>query len=158
MTTLTLPNISAVLGPVLQRIPSDVRPLVIAAAERSAAKRYRGWADQVTDPAMQQSLKACADREDEVARLIEALFPNAEEKQKELLLLTPELTDSRNSLFAPFTLQQQFTLQAQGERIGAGTWRSYAERSEPSVRDVYLKCAKLEEESAEYLESIVDRV
>jgi hypothetical protein len=156
--TTSLPNIAAVIGPVLQRIPADVRPLVIAAAERSAAKRYRDWANQVADPAMQISLRACADREDEVARLIEALFPNAEAKQKELLLQTPELTDSGNSLFAPFTLQQQFTLQAQGERIGADTWRSYAQRSEPSVRDVFLTCARLEEESAEYLESIVDRI
>ena len=44
-------------------------------------------------------------------------------------------------------------MQSRGERLGAATWRSLAEHSEDdSVRNTYLDCAKLEEESAVVLE------
>jgi hypothetical protein len=53
-------------------------------------------------------------------------------------------------------LPHQFTIQAQGERLGAATWRAFARHTEvPSVRDTFLVCAELEEQSATVLEAIL---
>ena len=150
----SLPNLAEILGPVLRRVSTQQRPILLAAAERLAANRYRQWADEV-DPSLKSGMLACAEREDEVAQRIEAMFANAESLQKELLAQTPELMDA-NSLFASLSLRDQFAVQAQGERAGAATWRIYAEKaSDSQIRNQFLKCALLEEESALFLESIL---
>jgi hypothetical protein len=156
--TSSLPNIAELIGPVLQRVAFEQRPLLIAAAERLAATRYRGWANQVADAKVKHSLLACADREDDIAKRIEGLFPNAESLQKELLSRTPELAEVGGSIFSPYSLQDQFTLQARGERVGAATWRAYAARAtDTNTQEVFLRCAVLEEESALFLESLAGK-
>jgi len=150
-----LPNIAEVLGPVLQRVSRAQQPLLIALAERLAAERYRGWASEVTEPDLRSGLLACADREEEIARCIEALFPAAASIQRDLLAGNPDLIDLNRSLFAGYPLDQQFILQAQGEHLGAATWRSFAHNEEnPETRNTFLGCALLEEQSAAFLESI----
>jgi hypothetical protein len=135
-------------------VPEAQRPLLVAVAERLAAERYRGWAEQVTSAELRARLLACADREEEVATKVESLFPRAAETQRELLAAHPELTLVNRTLFAGRPLAQQFEIQAKGERSGAGLWRSLAQRAQdPHVRDTYLACAKLEEASAEVLEA-----
>lgn len=100
-------------------------------------------------------LLACADREDDIADRVEAMFANAEALQQELLAQVPELSVSTGSLFSSLPLQDQFSLQAQGERIGAATWRAYAERvPDLKLKEQFLRCALLEEESAAFLESL----
>jgi hypothetical protein len=154
-TTPTLPSLAELLGPLLRRVSSEHRPLLIAAAERLAANRYRIWADQVTDAKSKTGLLACADREDAIARRIEAMYSNAEALQKNLLAQVPELSEASSSIFSALSLKDQFALQAQGERIGAATWRAYAERaSDSKIQEQFLSCAALEEESAAYLESL----
>ncbi len=151
-----LPNIAAVLATVLQRVPRHHQPLVIAFAERLAAVRYRGWAEQIADAETQAALLACADREEDIAARIESLYPNASAMQQDLLASSPDLLDINRQLFAPLALEQQFRLQAQGERLGAATWRAFAEHAtDPRVRDVFLGCAPLEERSAELLERLL---
>ena len=55
-----------------------------------------------------------------------------------------------------FGREDQLTLQARGERLGAATWRSLAKQTDDAgAREVFLGCAKLEEASAEVLESIL---
>jgi len=66
-----------VLARVLQRVPREQQPLLIALAERLAAERYRGWADEVGDADRKAGLLACADREEEIARRVEELYPAA---------------------------------------------------------------------------------
>jgi hypothetical protein len=152
----TLPNIAETLGPILRRVSHEQRPLLIAAAERSAATRYRQWSDQATDAKMKIGLRACADREDDIAERIEAMFSNAKVLQKELLDQAPELIEVGRSLFSPLSLQDQFALQAQGERAGAATWRAYAaQASDSKLQEQFLQCAILEEKSALYLESLL---
>ena len=152
----TLPNIEEALRGFLDLVPLDRRPLLIALAERMAAERYRGWADQVTDTAERQGLIACAAREDEIAHRVESLYPDAASVQSEIVAQNPKLADIGRSLFDPHSLKDQFTLQAQGERLGAATWRSMARKTaEPSAAEVLLSCALLEEESAAFLESLV---
>lgn len=149
------PNIAEALAQILQRVSLDQQPLLIALAERMAADRYRGWAAAVPEPDRKSALLACAAREEEIARRVEALHPEAASIQREILARNPDLAEINRSLFAPYSLNEQFRLQARGERLGAATWRSFARhQSNTAARDVFLGCAALEEESASFLESI----
>ncbi|HKV41485.1 MAG TPA: hypothetical protein VJX67_19920 [Blastocatellia bacterium] len=150
------PNIEEVLRQFVQLVSPEQRPLLIALAERMAAERYRAWAGTISDPAHQSGLIACGDREEEIARRIEALYPGAAAIQSDIVARNPNLADFSRSLFEPYSLNEQFALQAQGERLGAATWRSLAEKSEdPAAVEVLLSCALLEEESAVFLESLL---
>ena len=150
-----LPNIAEVLAGILQRVPPAQQPLAIALAERMAADRYRGWAGAVSAPDRRAGLLACADREEDIAGRVEALHPDAAAVQSDILARNPDLVEINRSLFAPYPLAQQFILQAQGERLGAATWRAFARQAQsPAAREAFLSCALLEEESALFLESI----
>jgi hypothetical protein len=152
-----LPDVAAVLAPILQRVPRVDWPLLIALAERLAAVRYRAWASEVEDPVRASGLSACAAREEEIARRIESLYPEASSMQRDLVAKHPELDEVNRSIFAGRPLDDQFAIQARGERVGAATWRSFAGRADTAAaRDQFLLCADLEEESAAYLESVLD--
>jgi len=151
----SLPDLAQALGPLLQRVSIEEQPLLIAYAERLAAERYRSWADGSTSAAWKAALFACADREEEIARRVESLYPAAAALQKAILKKVPDLAATSRAFFAPYTIEEQFLLQARGERLGAATWRSFAKRStEAHAREVFLACAGLEEQSAAFLESI----
>ena len=121
-----------------------------------AAERYRGWAEQVADRDERSGLVACASREEEIARRVAALYPDAASVQREMLSANPDLEEINRSLFATRPLHEQFAIQAVGERLGAATWRSFAQEAESDeVRRTLLGCAHLEEESAAYLESLL---
>jgi hypothetical protein len=149
--TSELPNIADIVGPVLASVAREERPLLIAIAERMAADRYRASADE----GRRAALLACADREEEIASRVEALYPEAGATQADLLAKHPDLEALNRSLFADRPLEDQYTIQAQGERVGASTWRVFAEDADAKARKVFLACAELEEQSAELLESIV---
>jgi catechol 2,3-dioxygenase-like lactoylglutathione lyase family enzyme len=150
-----LPSIAERIGPLLQRLPEADRPLAVAAAERLAAQRYRSWAERVASPQQRASLLACAVREEEIATRVESLHERAEERQRALLEANPELLELNRSLFADRPLEQQFRIQAAGERAGAGLWRALAQRADGHARASYEACARLEEESAELLETLL---
>ena len=152
---LDLPNIAEVVGPILERVPLRQRPLFVAIAERLAAKRYREWAETSKQSSQQAALLACADREEEIAGCIEALYPDAATIQAELVAGHPDLEELNRSIFAERPLEDQYTIQAQGERIGAATWRSFAKNADAASRAAFLRCAELEEQSAATLESIL---
>lgn len=150
------PSIAEVLGAVLQRVPEERRPLLIAIAERMAASRYRAWAEAYADPESRRRLRECADREEEIARRIEALTAEAASIQREILARHPDLEEINRSLFAGRPFEEQLATQAQGERLGAATWRSFAAREgRAAAREVFLGCAELEEASAEVLDSLL---
>ena len=152
-TGTELPDIAAVLGKVLRRVPREQQPLLIALAERLAAERYRGWAAETGEPARRAGLLACAGREEEIARRVEALYPAAASIQRDVLAGNPDLIELNRTLFAGRPLAQQLLLQARGERLGAATWRSFAhDERNPEARSAFLDCALLEEESAALLE------
>jgi hypothetical protein len=140
----------------LARVPRERQPLLLAIAERLAADRYRGWADRATDATLRVALLACAAREEEIAGLVEALHADAGAVQRDILMANPDLHAVNHDLFAGRSLPDQFTIQARGERLGAATWRAFADHAEaPGIRDVYLACAELEETSAAVLESLL---
>jgi 4-carboxymuconolactone decarboxylase len=150
-----LPDIADVGARILQRVPREQQPILLAQRERVSAARYRGWAREVADPDRRSALLACADREEEIARRVEALYPEAASIQRDILARNSDLTGLTGSLFSAYALDQQLILQARGERSGASTWRSFAQDEQnPEARKVFLDCALLEEESATFLESI----
>lgn len=155
ITVETLPNVGEALAPVLARVPREQQPLLIALAERMAAERYRGWAGEVGAAEERAKLLACAEREEEIARRVEALHADAAAIQRDLLAKHPDLAELDRTLFAGRPLAQQFAIQAQGERLGAATWRSFA-RDETGAgrREVLLACAELEEANALVLEAL----
>ena len=155
MTTERIPTIGELLAPLLPRVPAAHQPILIAAAERMAAERYRDWAIGFTDQQRSAELQACARREDEIAERVEGLFPNAPTIKAELGAVLIEMASITRQLFGGRPLAQQFSIQAAGERLGAATWRSFAKRAEPPARDTFLACAELEERSAEVLEAIL---
>jgi hypothetical protein len=150
-----LPNVAVLLASLLQRVPAERQPLLIALAERLAAARYRGWAADATVAAHAADLRACAAREEDIATSIEGLYADAATVQAELRAQHPELMDINQSLFAQRPLHQQFAIQAQGERLGAATWRSLARQTSDRHRaEILERCAELEEASAVVLEAI----
>ncbi|MEO6030081.1 MAG: hypothetical protein ABIR79_24710 [Candidatus Binatia bacterium] len=150
-----LPDIGAILRPILATVaPPDV-PLLLANAERMAAERYRGWAEAVGDPATRAGLLACAAREDEIAALVESVHADATAIQTRLRTAHPDLAAINAAIFADRPLAEQFAIQAGGERLGAATWRSLAgTRPDGAGRDAFLACAPLEEASAVFLETL----
>ena len=83
-------------------------------------------------------------------------LPDASRIQREILASPPDLEDINRSLFAGRPLHEQFAIQAQGERVGAPTWRSFAAReSDAAKRAAFLACAPLEEASAAVLEALL---
>ena len=156
--TAALPDVGAVLAPLLARVPRARQPLLIALAERLAAERYRGWAAGWDEPAGRAALLACAAREEEIAAKVEALFPDAAKVQHELRAAHPELPELNSGLFAGRPVAEQMTIQANGERLGAATWRSFARHeADGTRRDALLACAELEEASARVLEALLAR-
>lgn len=155
MSERALPDVGAVLAPLLGAVAPAERPLLLAIAERMAAERYRGWAAQVEDPAVRAGLLACAAREDEIAAEVEAVHVDAAAVQARLRAGHPELVEINASIFADRPLTEQFAIQAAGERLGANTWRAFAAaQPDPTARAAYLACAPLEEASAAFLESL----
>ena len=153
-STPGLPNIAEFVAPLLERISPEQRPLLIAIAERMAAQRYRGWAEASEQASLRSELLACADREEEIAGQVEALYPEAASIQADLLAKNPDFEELNRSIFADRPLDDQYAIQAQGERVGAATWRSFAKQAEPEARRIFLECAELEEKSAAVLEAI----
>lgn len=151
-----LPNLGGIFARVLQRVPEDQQPLLIAIAERLAADRYRAWAEHPSMAEHAEQLLACARREEEIASRVEALFPGGTEIQREMLLKNPDFMAIPKTVFDGKSLSDQFRIQAQGERLGAATWRALARKEENRVaREVYLACAELEQASALVLEAIL---
>jgi hypothetical protein len=154
-----LPDIGAILGPLLARVAADERPLMLALAERLAAERYRGWAARVDDPAVAEGLRRCAAREDEIAARVEAAFADAAAVQARLRAAHPDLPAVADRIFGDRPLAEQWAIQAAGERAGAAAWRALAAlRPEDAVRRVFAACAPLEEASAAFLDDLVGAV
>ena len=153
--TARLPDVAAILGPVLASVPAEERPLLLAIAERLAAERYRRWAADVDVPERRAGLLACAAREDEIASRVESVFPHAAAVQARLRAAHPELVTVADELFGGRSLGEQLAIQAAGERAGASAWRALAAAvPDGPVRQAFLACAPLEEASATYLESL----
>ena len=151
---MTLPDLGAALLPVLESVSEANRPRFAALLERAAAGRYRDWA--AADPARAAGFLACAEREEEIARRVESFFPAAPDERAAFAGALPRAAAVAEAAFGGRSPAEQQAIQAAAERFGASAWRALA----ASVSDKALAaelngCARLEEESAEWLEELL---
>src|SRR5207249_1206364 len=78
----TLPDVAEVLRPILERVPREQQPLLIALAERMAAERYRGWAEAVArhqgNAQARETFLSCALLEEDNAAFLESISMSEE--------------------------------------------------------------------------------
>lgn len=152
----TLPNVAEILGPLLARVRRHHQPLLLAIAERMAADRYRSWAANPAMSAHEPDLLACAEREEEIARKVEARYDDAAAIQQQMRTDHPDLEEINREVFKGRPLSHQFKIQAEGEHLGAAAWRDFANTSSNEAAEVFLACADLEEANARVLETLLD--
>ena len=112
-----LPSIAGVLAPVVARFPRQQQKLLIAWAERQAARRYQSWAEQVGG-SERAGFLGCVAREKDIAARIEALDPDAAAIQQQLLAELPDLEAQVLAVYADRSLEEQWEIQRRGERAG----------------------------------------
>lgn len=143
----TIPNFGALLAPVLTRVDGRHRPRFLALLERTAADRYRMWADAL--PQHCAELMGCAASEDDIADCIEGAFPIADADLDSLRHLVPEARSIYYAVFDSLPVLEQLRLQAAAELQGAHAWRSIAAGvSDPTVSAELARCSELEEISS----------
>lgn len=151
MAKLEIPNFPALLMEPLLAVPEPSRVGFIAQLERSAADRYREWAEESEELA--EGLIACADREDEIADRAEKLMPVLPEHRE---IVAEALAKARKlyaSAFEGHTLEDKMTLQAHAERQGSLAWLGFAtQTTDESIVKEFHALAGLEVASAEYVD------
>jgi len=152
-----VPQFGALLRSHIGGVPDAARPAFLAGLERSAAARYRAWADAAPERA--EELLGCADREDEIARLVAELFPVSDEDQAAIDEALPAAVAVYYEVFAPFSLDEQLYLQSEAELQGALAWVHLAERIDvPGAGEVLARCTELERESSRVVRSLLAAV
>lgn len=152
MTTVEIPNFGELLATHLEKVPPEGLPYMLSQLERTAAERYRGWADAV--PEHRDGLLACADREDEIADRVEALFPPTPENRTLVQSLIPAARDTYYAVFAEYSPVEQMTIQANAERQGANAWQGLKE-AYPAKAGQLDELSAIEIRSADYLDTIL---
>lgn len=152
--TRLAPNFGLLLQDAISSVPASAMPALLAALERGAAGRYRTWASQ--DDAHRAGLLACSGREDEIARRVDELHPVDGDVRKQIQAVLPGAVKIYLQVFEGLALLDQLRIQADAERQGAAAWRGIASGlSDARAIEVLEGCAALEEESADYLDSVV---
>jgi hypothetical protein len=155
MPPVTIPNFGQLLAPAIGSVPAAAIPAFLARLERTAAQRYRLWAEAVPDHA--KGLLACADREDEIADRAEVIYPATTAEQIDAMdrAIGPAKT-TYYAIFADLTPVEQMTIQANAERQGAAAWRAMIEpESNEGIKAELEQIARIEEISADYLDALV---
>lgn len=143
------------LRPIVESLPADAQLPFIAALERGAADRYRGWADAVADPEIAEGLRACAAREEEIATRIETLAGRRADEMAGLESVWEQVRDVGVGAYGSRSLSEQLAIQADAERGGASVWRELGTAASDADRDTFEACARLEEQSAAYVEKVL---
>jgi hypothetical protein len=152
MKRVDIPNFGELLATHLEQVPAEGLPYMLSQLERTAAERYRGWADAV--PGHRDGLLACAAREDEIADRVEALFPPTSEHRALVLSLIPAARDTYYAVFAEYSALEQMTIQANAERQGANAWQGLKE-AYPAKAGQLDELSAIEIRSADYLDTIL---
>ena len=152
MADLEIPNFPKLLMKPLIAVPERSRVGFIARLERSAADRYRVWAEESDD--LREGLTACADREDEIANRAEALVPVRPEDEAIVMESLEEARTLYASAFEGHSLRDRITLQAHAERQGSLAWLGFAgQTQDEAMKRAFLALADLEVASADYIDA-----
>ena len=152
MSNPLIPNFGELLAKHLEPLPAEALPYMLSQLERTAAARYRGWAEDV--PEHREGLLACADREDEIADRVEAMFPPSDTHRDLVANVIPAAKATYYEVFAGHTPFEQMQIQEDAERQGANAWQGLKEAyPEKSVQ--LDKLSEIELGSAQYLVTIL---
>lgn len=155
MAHVTIPDFATLLARHINTIPTDAVPAFLARLERTAADRYRMWAEAVPEHA--KGLLNCAAREDDIADRVERIYPVAAPDQ--IAAIERAIGPARDTYYAVFSSLspiEQMTIQANAERQGAAAWRAMiASEPDEGIRVALEECAKIEEASADYLDALL---
>jgi hypothetical protein len=154
------PDFGELLSPVLAQVPAEARPRFLALLERTAADRYRQWADAW--PHHRAALLGCAASEDEIADRIDAAFPCDTVTLEALRALLPAARDIYYRVFDGMPIAEQLRLQAGAELQGALAWQRIADRLPDSggraaLVTVLDSCSALERTSSTVVEGLLGR-
>ena len=143
-----VPQFGALLRTHIQSVPADAQPAFLAGLERSAAQRYRDWADVLPDWA--DVLRDCARREDEIADIVSARFPVSSEHRARIDAALPEAVALYYGVFAPYSPEDQVYLQSEAEIQGSQAWVRLADAGieDQDTLDDLRRCTELELESS----------
>jgi S-adenosylmethionine synthetase len=156
MSTLPeVPQFGALLRDHIQSVPPEAQPAFLAGLERSAAERYRGWAEQFPDHA--DELLACAASEDRIADIVSGLFPIDDEQQAQVEAALPTAITVYYDVFAPFSPTEQLYLQSEAEIQGSQAWVRMSEQITDEATLASLReCTELELQSSVAAKAILD--
>jgi hypothetical protein len=152
MSEIEIPNFGELLAGHLGAVPPEAYPYLLSQLERTAAERYRGWAEDV--PAHSEDLLACAAREDEIADRVEAMFPPSDEHRALVNSIIPSAKATYYAAFEPYTPVEQMTIQANAERQGANAWQNL-KAAYPEQGQALDALSAIELESADYLDALL---
>ncbi len=158
MSMPEVPQFGALLRGHIQSVPPEAQPAFLAGLERSAAARYRRWADDVPEHA--EALLGCADREDEIAEIVAGLFPISDDQQAQVDAALPAAVQLYYDIFSPYSPVEQLYLQSEAEIQGSQAWVHLAERLGDSVddhvRNELARCTELELASSRVVKELLD--
>jgi hypothetical protein len=155
MTSVSIPDFGALLAPFIGSVPEEAIPAFLARLERTAAARYRMWAEALPDHA--EGLLECAAREDDIADRVERIYPATNTEQ--VAAMDAAIVPARETYYAVFsslTPIEQMTIQAKAERQGAAAWRGMIEQEgNAAMKGELEQCALIEEASADFLDTLL---
>lgn len=152
MGAAEIPNFGELLAGQLGQVPPEALPYMLSQLERTAADRYRVWADAV--PEHREGLLACAAREDDIADRVEALFPASSEQRDLVASLMPDAKTTYYDVFANLSPFEQMRIQENAERQGAQAWQNLKD-AYPELVDKLDALSEIELGSADYLVTIL---
>lgn len=155
MPSTPAPDFATLLAPFISSVPAAAVPAFLARLERTAAARYRMWAEAL--PAHAEGLMECAAREDAIAERVLALYPANEPAQ--LSAMDAAIAPAKETYYAVFSALapiEQMAIQANAERQGAAAWRAMIDDEPEADKKTALEaCARIEEESADFLDALL---
>ncbi len=156
MSTLPeVPQFGALLRDHIQSVPAEAQPAFLAGLERSAAARYRGWAEQLPDHA--DELLACAASEDRIADIVTGLFPIGDGLQARVDEALPAAVALYYDVFAPYSPSDQLYLQSEAEIQGSQAWVRMSEQITDEATLASLReCTELELQSSVAVKAVLD--
>ena len=147
-----IPDFGEMLAEYLTQLPAEALPYMLSQLERTAAARYRDWAREV--PEHQEGILACAEREDEIAERVEAMFPPSDEHRQLVAELIPAAKAAYYEVFAGYTPVEQMTIQEDAEKQGANAWQGL-KQAYPDKAAQLDELSEIELASSRYLRSII---
>lgn len=150
-----VPQFGALLRDHIQSVPPEAQPAFLAGLERSAAQRYRGWAEDLSDHA--DELLGCAASEDRIADIVTELFPISADQQALVDAKLPAAVALYYEVFAPYSPAEQLYLQSEAEIQGSQAWvRLSGAITDEEMLASLRECTELELQSSVVAKAVLD--